>query len=71
MFMIRRKSVRVHQAGDVPTVEGILVGKPWRNSGHYVVRKAGLIASPGQTIPVEGKEMWVPREKVVFVEVLR
>ena len=70
MIMLRYRTVRVHQNDDAPSVEGVLVGKPWRHSGHYVVRKAGIITAPGQTVPSESLEIWIPREKVLFLEVI-
>ena len=71
MMMLRYREVRVHQNDDAPSIEGVLVGKPWRNSGHYVVRKSAIITAPGQSIPSESKEIWIPREKVLFLEVIK
>lgn len=71
MMVSRRKHVRVHQDDDGPTIEGVLVGKPWRHAGHYVVRKAGVLVAEGVTVAPDGPEVWIPRERVLFVEVLR
>lgn len=71
MWVLRRRHVRIHQADPAPSVEGILVGKPWRNAGHYVVRRPGIIAAPEVTVESDAREVWVPREKVLFLEVLK
>ena len=71
MIVFRRRHVRVHQSDPAPSIEGVLVGKPWRNAGHYVIRKAGLVLAPGQTVDSDSKEIWVPRERVLFVEVIK
>lgn len=71
MWVFRRKLVRIHQEDPVPPVEGVLVGKPWRCGGHYVVRKPAVVASVDQTVSSEAYEAWVPREKVIMIEVMR
>lgn len=73
MILFRRKMVRVHQVekqGErpVPEIDGVLVGKPWRCGGHYVVRKAEVLQSENNNVPLG--EVWIPRERVVFLEVL-
>lgn len=73
MMLFRRKMVRVHQVErqnerPPPTVDGVLVGKPWRCGGHYVVRKAELVESENSNIPLG--EVWIPRERVIMLEVL-
>jgi hypothetical protein len=72
MRLLRRKQVRIHQPDPTPAVEGILTGKPWRCAGHYVIKKAAIVATRDETIRLDdSQEVWVPREKVVMVEVLR
>lgn len=71
MMMFRRRVVRVHQNDPAPTVEGILVGKPWDHAGHYVVRKPSVLTAPEHSVPLDANEVWIPREKVVFLEVMR
>ena len=71
MFVLRRRHVRIHQADPAPSIDGILVGKPWRNAGHYVVRRPGIIAALEVTVESEGVEVWVPRERVLFLEVFK
>ena len=71
MFVLRRRNVRIHQSDPGPSVEGVLVGKPWRNAGHYVVRKPGILLAPEVTAESDAEEVWVPRERVLFLEVLK
>jgi hypothetical protein len=59
--------VRLHQLDPAPTLEGILTGVP---AGHYRLLKPSLVSEPGQTHRLESPELLVPRERVVFVEVL-
>lgn len=70
MRLLRRRQVRLHQADPGPSTDGFLVGKPWRNSGHYVLRKPGIVQSENSTVELAAREIWVPRERVLFVEVL-
>lgn len=71
MRLLRRRQVRLHQLDPGPSIEGLLVGKPWRSAGHYVLRRPGLLQAADSTLELSAAEAWVPREKVVFVEVLR
>lgn len=70
MIVFRRRKVRLHQLDPAPSLEGVLVGKPWRNGGHYVVRKPEVLSDTERTVTLAGPEAWVPRERVVLVEVL-
>lgn len=70
MILFRRRNVRLHQLDPAPSVEGVLVGKPWRNGGHYVLRKPEVLAEADRSVVLAGPEAWVPRERVVLVEVL-
>jgi hypothetical protein len=71
MILIRRRLVRIHQIDPGPTTEGILVGKPWRNAGFFVLRNASIIAAPDQTMALDGDKSLIPREKVTLVQQLR
>lgn len=71
MRLIRRRLVRVHQIDPGPSLEGVLTGKPWRQAGNYVLKNPHVVPAPEQTIALDSKEVWIPREKVVFVELLR
>ncbi len=63
----RHRLVRLHQLGhDAPSYEGVLVGRP---NGFYRLVNASLIEAPGRTTALEG-ETWVPRERVVLMQVL-
>lgn len=66
----RRRNVRVHQVDDGPSTEGVLVGKPWRNGGHYVVRKPSILVAEESSLPLAASEVWIPRERVIFLEIL-
>lgn len=67
--MIRRKRmVRLHMAGDAPSLEGVFCGF-W--AGHYRLRIASVMAGADKTIELEGPESRVPKERVVFMQVLR
>jgi hypothetical protein len=70
MRLLRGRKVRLHQLDPGPSIEGVLVGKPWRNAGHYVLRQPGMLESANRTVMFDGPEAWVPREKVLFIEVL-
>jgi hypothetical protein len=67
LIVLRRKRVRLHQMGDMPTLEGILVGSL---DNHYRLLKPLLWESPNRSHELSS-EAWVPRERVVFVEVIR
>jgi hypothetical protein len=53
--------------GDLPTLEGILVSSL---DNHYRLLKPVLWESPNRSHELDS-EAWVPRERVVFLEVLR
>lgn len=61
------KRVRIHELSPDLTVEGILVRKTreW-----LVIQQVGVLQSEDRTVPLTAREVWVPREKVVMVEVL-
>lgn len=66
MLILRRRRVRIHQRGDLPTIEGILIGSL---DNHYRLIRPVLIESASRSHDLSG-EYWVPRENVVFVEVV-
>lgn len=58
-------------ADSSPTVEGLLRSYRTRRYGnHYVVEMAELIVAPGQTQPLEGSCVRVPRERVAWIQEL-
>lgn len=63
---MRRKRVRVHFLNFDPSVEGILVSS---FGDHYRLLKPALIEAPDRTHDLTG-EVWIPRERVVFLEVI-
>jgi hypothetical protein len=71
MRLLRRRLVRIHQLDPGPTIEGLLVGSPWRQTGLFKVQMAKILAGPDQSVVLDSKEEWIPREKVVWVEILR
>lgn len=60
--------VRLHLAGDAPSVEGIFVGF-W--AGHYVLRVASVVSGADKTHELDGPEARIPREKVLIVQVIQ
>jgi hypothetical protein len=66
VIVLRRKRVRVHQK-EGPTIEGVLVGSL---DAHYRLLKPVLWENASVSHDLQG-EAWVPRERVVFVEVIR
>lgn len=67
-MLFRRRLVRLHLIDPFPSIEGI-----WTNhgsvsaDGHYRLLKPAVIAATDQTRPIDG-EVWVPRERVIFVQ---
>lgn len=68
----RKRMVRVHLevAPHVQesTVDGILVG---REAGYLVLRNAGVVMEKDATVQLEGPAVHIPRERVLFIQVLR
>lgn len=62
----RRRHVRLHLAGDAPSVEGIFVGF-W--AGHYVLHTPAVLEAVDKTRSLEGN-LRVPRDRVLFVQEL-
>ena len=67
-MIVRRKLVRLHLAGDQPSIEGVLTGF-W--AGHYIVKLARVFETADASHSLDGPSVRVPRERVVFVQVLR
>jgi len=59
--------VRIHIDGSDASLEGIFVGF-WAK--HYVLRAPHLIEAPDRTIALEGQDVKVPRERVLFMQEL-
>ena len=51
-----------------PSFEGVLVGWPGRNAGHYVLENAFMVAADGK-VALEGRT-YTPKERVLFVQEL-
>jgi hypothetical protein len=66
-----KRLVRLHleEGKGVPfsTMEGILVG---RRSGHYVLLRPGIVEAEDRVVPLDGVAE-VPKERVIFVQVLK
>lgn len=66
-----KRLVRVHLAGDAPSLEGLLVTPRTRRTGnHYVLELASVVEAENRTIKLEGERVMIPRERVVFVQEL-
>ena len=63
--------MRLHLDQDNPSIEGVLVGYPHSNAGHYVIRLAKLIEATDRSVSLDGPAVRVPRERVVFCQELR
>lgn len=63
---MRKRLVRLHMRESYPSVEGVLL-KRW--SGHYVVASPKLLESAEISHELEG-ELYVPRERVLYVQVI-
>lgn len=63
-LFFKRRQVRLHL--NDKSLEGILIERP---NGFYRLVNASVIAEADQTYPVEG-EVWIPHEKVIFLQVL-
>lgn len=63
-MIFRRAFVRLHLTEQHPSVEGVLAGK---NNGHYRLLKPVVIESEERSRSLDG-ELWVPRERVVYVQ---
>lgn len=68
----RRKLVRVHLETEphvqVQSLDGVLWG---RVAGHLVLRKPSVVAGEGASVELDGPEVLVPVDRVLFVQVLR
>jgi hypothetical protein len=64
----KRRMVRLHMKGSEPSVEGFFVGF-WAN--HYVVELAKVLVGEDNTESLDGPDLVVPRENVVFMQRLR
>ena len=67
LWPLRRRLVRLHVVDDGPSVEGVLSGI---RAGHYVLRDARLLTSAESSTQLDGRETWVPRSRVVLVQLL-
>lgn len=67
MIALRKRRVRIHQHDPGPTIEGILVGSI---DSHYRLLRPVLWETPTRSHDLQG-EAWIPRERVLFLEVIR
>lgn len=65
-MMRKKRRVRLHMVNQAPSVEGIWVN---RAAGHYVLAAATLLEREDASHELEG-ELWVPRERVLYVQVV-
>ncbi len=64
MLLLRRRLVRLHLVEPLPSIEGILAPS---FDGHYRLLKPEVLESTERTQQLTG-EVFVPRERVVFVQ---
>lgn len=66
-----KRHVRLHLADNAPSLEGLLVDyRTARNGNHYVLELASAIQGVDQSYQLEGPQVRVPRERVVFIQEL-
>ncbi len=68
--MKTKRRVRLHLAGDAPSVEGLLVKKPRTVMGHYELVDVSVLESRVDRHDLESRATWVPYDQVLFLEVL-
>lgn len=62
----RKRLVRLHLLDNGPSYEGVLIG---RRGGHYRLANARIFEAEGRSYALDG-EQWIPRERVLYVQVL-
>jgi len=62
----KRRVVRVHLAGNEPSIEGVWMGRVGK---HYRLEAAKVIQGTDTSHDIEGSAL-IPAERVVFVQVL-
>lgn len=68
--MRRKRLMRIHLAGDLPSIEGLVSSTRIVRDGHYVVEIASVIEGEDRSFKLEGDRVLVPRERVVFLQEL-
>lgn len=63
--MRRKRMVSLHLKDDQPSVEGLFCGF-WAR--HYVIRVPRVLVGENATQELEGRDLVVPRENVVFMQ---
>jgi hypothetical protein len=51
-------------------LDGVLVGWPRWHAGHYVVKTPALVESEDRSVSLDGRAVWVPKERVLFCQEL-
>jgi hypothetical protein len=67
---VKRRKVRLHLEGNAPSLDGVLVGWPRWHAGHYVVKTPALVESEDRSVSLDGRAVWVPKERVLFCQEL-
>jgi len=65
-LFLRKRRVLLHLKDENRSLEGIWVGMA---AGHYRLQAPKQLETADRTLAVEG-EAWVPRERVLYVQVL-
>lgn len=63
----RRRLLRVHLEGSTASVQGIYVGW-WAN--HLVLRIPQLVEAEGRTVDLDGRDVKIPRARILFMQEL-
>lgn len=66
MMFLRKRRVRVHLLNETRSVEGVWVGN---SGGHYRLAAAQQLESDDRVIALDG-EAWIPRERVLYMQVV-
>lgn len=66
MIWRRRRLVRLHLVGQEPSIEGVFLGF---TAGHYRLANASMIETAERTHVLDG-EAWVPRDRVLYAQVV-
>lgn len=62
----RRRLLRLHLVGQAPSIEGVFLGF---EAGHYRLVKGLFLETAQDSHDIVG-ETWVPRERVLYAQVI-
>ena len=67
MIPRRKRQLRLHIEGMDGSLQGIFIGF-W--AGHYVLRLPEMLETPERSLTLEGRDVKIPRERVLFAQEL-